>query len=168
MTQDNAYQHPILYSEIDPDRHIAILLPGGHASGVRQYLESTVLQSKVLQFWQQSKLLGAICHGVLVLARTIDPKTGHSILYGYKITATPHSLDRIGYLLNSRLLRRSYITYYEEVRACLEHPEDFSNGSNLFKPYVVHEGNLITARYWHDAELFTERFADELQQRTRE
>jgi len=107
MTQDSAYQHPILYAEIDPDLHVAILLPGGHASGVRQYLESLVLQNKVLRFWQQGKLIGAICHGVLVLARTIDPKTGHSVLYGYRVTATPHSLDRSGYLL-SRLLRSSY------------------------------------------------------------
>lgn len=164
MTQDIAYQHQIPYAEVDPDRHLAILLPGGHASGVRQYLDSHVLQNKVLQFWQQGKLIGAICHGVLVLARTINPETGHGILYGYKITATPHSLDRLGYRL-SRLLRRSYITYYDEVLACLEHPTDFSKGSSLFVPYVVQDRNVITARYWHDAELFARHFADELGRR---
>jgi len=171
MTQDAAYQHPIPYAEIDPDRHLAILLPGGHASGVRPYLESPVLQHKVLQVWQQGKLIGAICHGVLVLTRTIDPETGRSILYGYKVTAPPQSLDRFGYLLNSWLLRRSYLTYScytaEEVRACLERPEDFSNGPNPLVPYVVCDGNLITARWWLDAELFAEHFADELQQRMR-
>ena len=65
MTQDPSYQHPIPYSEIDPDRDKAILLPGGDAPRMRQYLESPVLRSKVLQFWQQGKLIGAICHGVL-------------------------------------------------------------------------------------------------------
>lgn len=169
MTQDPAYQHPIPYADIDPDRHLAILLPGGHASGVRPYLESPVLQDKVLQFWQQGKLIGAICHGVLVPARTIDPETGRSILYGHKVTAPPRSLDRIGYLLNSWLLGRSYLTYprcvAEEVRACLESPEAFSNGPSVLAPYVVCDGNLITARWWLDAELFSERFADELQQR---
>src|SRR3990170_178520 len=45
MTQDPAYQHPIPYAEIDPNRDQAILLPGGHAPGMRQYLDSPVLQN---------------------------------------------------------------------------------------------------------------------------
>ncbi len=52
----------------------------------------------------------------------------------------------------------------EEVRACLEHPEDFSIGPSLMKPYVVCDGNLITARWYLDAELFAERFADAFEQ----
>ena len=44
MTQDQAYQHPIPYAEIDPDRYKAILLPGGDTPTMRQYLESPVLQ----------------------------------------------------------------------------------------------------------------------------
>ena len=138
---------------------------------MRQYLESSVLQRKVLQFWQQGKLIGAICHGVLVLARTIDPQTGRSVLYGHKVTALPKSLDRAGYLLDSWLLRRGYVMYSccvaEEVRACLERPEDLSNGPSILTPYVVSDGNLITSRWYMDAELFSERFADEFQQRLR-
>ncbi len=169
MLQDPAYQHPIPYAEIDPNQHEAILLPGGDTPRMRQYLESPVLQNKVLQFSQQGKLIGAICHGVLVLARTIDPQTGHSVLYGHKVTAVPRSLDRFGYLLDSWLLRRGYLVYScyvaEEVRACLEHPEDFSNGRSILVPYVVSDGNLITARWYLDAELFAERFAQALEQR---
>ncbi len=169
MTEDPAYQHPIPYAEIDPDRYQAILLPGGDAPCVRQYLESPVLRSKVLQFWQQGRLIGALCHGVLVLARTIDPQTGRSILHGYKVTALPRSLDRAAYLLDSWLLRRGYLMYSccvtEEVRACLEHPDDFSSGPSILRPYVVSDGNLITSRWCGDAELFADRFADELQQR---
>ena len=171
MTQDPAYQHPIPYAEIDPDRNQAILLPGGDTPRMRQYLESSVLRSKVLQFWQQGKLIGAICHGVLVLARTTDPQTGRSVLHGHKVTALPKSLDRAGYLLDSWLLRRGYLIYSccvaEEVRACLERPEDLSNGPSILVPYVVSDGNLITSRWYMDAELFSERFADELQQRMR-
>ena len=171
MSQDPAYQHPIPYAEIDPDRNQATLLPGGDTPRMRQYLESSVLQRKVLQFWQQGKLIGAICHGVLVLARTIDPQTGRSVLYGHKVTALPKSLDRAGYLLDSWLLRRGYVMYSccvaEEVRACLERPEDLSNGPSILVPYVVSDGNLITSRWYMDAELFSERFADELQQRMR-
>jgi len=169
MTQDLAYQHPIPYAEIDPDRYQAILLPGGDTPPMRQYLDSPVLQSKVLQFWQRGKLIGAICHGMLVLARTIDPQTGRSVLYGHKVTALPKSLDRTVYRLAPLLLRREYIMYpscvAEEVRACLERPEDFSNGPGILVPYVVCDGNLITSRWYYDAELFAERFAKALEQR---
>ena len=92
MIQEPAYNHPIPYTEIDPDRYQAILLPGGDTLHMRQYLESSVLQIKVLQFWEQNKLIGAICHGVLVPARTIDPKTRHSILYGHGCGAIRQAL----------------------------------------------------------------------------
>jgi putative intracellular protease/amidase len=169
MTQDPSYQQPIPYAEIDPSHYQAILLPGGHDPGMRQYLESPLLRDKLLQFWQQGKLIGAICHGMLVLARTIDPQTGRSLLYGRKVTALPRSLDRTGYLLDSWLLHRGYLMYSccvaEEVRNCLERPEDFSDGRSIFVPYVVSDGNLITSRWYLDAELFSERFAGALQER---
>ena len=46
---------------------------------MRQYLSSATLQSKVLEFWTLGRPVGAICHGVLVLANpgrnpvTVDP-----------------------------------------------------------------------------------------------
>ncbi len=67
-------------------------------------------RDKVLQFWQQGKLIGAICHGILVLTRTIDPQTGQSVLYGHKVTALPRSLDRFAYLLDSWFIKHGYIS----------------------------------------------------------
>ncbi len=169
MLQDSSYQHPIPYMDIDPDRYEALLLPGGDALGMRQYLESTALQAKVLQFWRQKKLIGAICHGMLVAARTQDPHSGHSILYGHKVTAPPKVLDRFAYRFDSWLLKRGYIMYpqcvEDEVRASLERPDDLSSGPGFFSPYVVSDGNLVAARWYLDAELFAERFANILQQR---
>ncbi len=168
MTQDAAYQNPIPYAEIDPDQHQAIVLPGGDTPRMRQYLDSPILHRQVLRFWQQGKLMGAICHGVLVLARTADPQTGRSVLYGHKVTAVPRSLDRTGYLLDKWLVKRGYIMYSrcvaEEVRGCLERPEDLSGGP-LLGSYVVTDGNLVTSRTYMDAELFAERFAGELERR---
>ena len=45
---------------------------------MKQFLDSTVLQGKILEFWQQGKVIGAICHGVLAASRTVDPQTGKS------------------------------------------------------------------------------------------
>src|ERR1700748_3876859 len=47
----------------------ALVLAGGHAPGMRQYLGSSLLQQRVADFWSLERPVGAICHGVLVLAR---------------------------------------------------------------------------------------------------
>src|SRR5713226_8249052 len=41
-----AFQHPIPYDAIDPQQYDLLLLPGGHAKGMRQYLESKIVQQK--------------------------------------------------------------------------------------------------------------------------
>jgi len=162
MVQDAAYQHPIPYAEIAPQQFDGVVLTGGHAPGMRQFLESQVLQSKMLEFWKGGKVIGAICHGVLVLARTIDPQTGKSILHGSKVTALTKGLEATGYALTFWLLGRRYRTYdcyvADEVRNVLEKPADFSNGRSMWIPHVVQDGKLITSRWPWDATAFAERF----------
>jgi putative intracellular protease/amidase len=53
---------------------------------MRQYLGSSVLQAVVAEFWLLQRPVAAICHGVLVLARTIDPSTGLSVLADARTT----------------------------------------------------------------------------------
>jgi putative intracellular protease/amidase len=65
MVQDASFQHPIAYGEIDASQYQALLLPGGDGLRMRQYLESEILQRKVLDFCRLGKLIGAICHGIL-------------------------------------------------------------------------------------------------------
>lgn len=169
FTLDPSFQHPIPYAEIDPSKFDAILLPGGDGLRMRQYLESQVLQAIVLQFNQQGKLIGAICHGILVAARTIDPHTGHSVLFGHKLTILPKSMDQLKYQLDAKFFRNGYIMYpscvEDEVTACLEHKEDYLRGPGLLAPYVVSDGNLVTARYYSDAQVFARRFVEMLQKR---
>src|SRR5438045_8840077 len=51
----------------------ALLLPGGHrARGMREYLESEILQRHVASFFDKEKPVAAICHGVLLAARSIS------------------------------------------------------------------------------------------------
>jgi putative intracellular protease/amidase len=86
MEQSDAFQRPISYGEIRAEDFDALLLPGGHAPGMRVYLGSGVLQSAVADFFAQEKPVGAICHGVLLAARSsLHP--GKSVLYGKKTTA---------------------------------------------------------------------------------
>jgi len=62
---------------------------------MKPYLESKVLQQKMVPFINNdSKVTGAICHGVLVLSRAIDPQTEKSVLYKRKTTTLPKYLER--------------------------------------------------------------------------
>jgi putative intracellular protease/amidase len=162
------FRHPISYKDIDPQKYDALLLPGGHAKGMRQYLESEELQNKALNFLKQNKVVGAICHGVLVLARTIDPETGRSALYGRKVTALTRPLERTAYYLTSWKLGDYYRTYPEyvedETAKALKEKSDFQRGGSIGKPFVVEDGNLITARYPKDAHLFAQKLIDRINQ----
>lgn len=164
MAQSEAFQHPIRYADIDPEEYEGVSLTGGHAPGMKQYLESEVLQGKMVQFWKQNKVIGAICHGVLVLARAIDPATRNSVLYGSKVTALTKNLERSGYALTFWLLGRRYRTYEcyvsDEVRQVLKNPEDFKNGRSMLVPFTVTDGSLITARWPLDAGDYAQGFAE--------
>src|SRR5580658_1717172 len=93
---------------------------------MRQYLGSPVLSEQVGRFWRLNRPVGAICHGVLVLARTHDPATGRSVLAGRRTTCLPKYMERSAYLATAWRLGRYYRTYpayvEDEVRAALDDP----------------------------------------------
>jgi len=169
MARSEACRHPIRYADIDPAQFDAVSLTGGHAPGMRPYLESPVLQSKMVQLWKQDKVVGAICHGVLVLARAIDPDTGKSILYGSRVTALTKDLETAGYVLTFWLLGRRYRTYpcyvADEVRAVLRDPRDFKSTPAMLMPFVVQDGRLVTARWPLDAMAYSLRLAEMVEKR---
>lgn len=168
MIQTDAFQKPLRYEEIDPAQFEAVSLTGGHAPGMKQYLESEVLQQKMVAFWKQGKVIGAICHGVLVLARAIDPQSGKSILYGSRATALTKDLEMSGYALTFWLLGRRYRTYEcyvaDEVRQVLRDPGDFKTGKAMLIPFTWRDGNLITSRWPLDAMKYATEFADLVQE----
>ena len=51
MIKDQAYLNPISYEEINIDEYNALVLPGGHAKGIRPYIESSLLQEVVSDFF---------------------------------------------------------------------------------------------------------------------
>src|SRR5579863_4018889 len=52
MEQSPELQKPIGWAAIEPGTFDALLLPGGHAPGMRQYLGSAELQGKIAAFWK--------------------------------------------------------------------------------------------------------------------
>jgi putative intracellular protease/amidase len=162
---------PIAWSSIDPRDFHALLLPGGHAPGMRQYLGSAELQQKIASFWKTGKPVAAVCHGVLPLARSIDPDTGKSVLFGAKTTCLPKYMERSAYFLTAWKLGRYYRTYdayvEDEVRAALAAPEDFVRGPRALvsrgtraddgPAFVVEDGRYVSARWPGDAYLFAKK-----------
>lgn len=164
MTQAPEYHKPVRYADIRVQEYDALLLTGGHAPGMKQFLESGVLQEKVVQFFKQGKGIGAICHGLLVLARAVDPDTGKSVLYDYRTTSLTKLLEIIGYCSTFWLLGRRFRTYdtyvADEVKAALKDQKQYSSGWIPFS-HVVIDRNLVTSRYWlFDALAYSLAFVD--------
>jgi len=125
LEKSKEFQNPIRYSDIDPANFQALLLPGGHAPGMKAYLGSALIQAKIVAFFQQEKPIGAICHGVLVAARSCTDQ-GKSILFGKKTTALTKMMELGAWSLTRAWLGGYYRTYkqtvQDEVRAALANP----------------------------------------------
>jgi len=95
MQQSPAFLRPLRYSDLRLTGYDGLVLPGGHwARGMRQYLEDPFLQRFVAEFFDADKPVAAICHGVVLAARSISPRTGKSVLSGRKTTALTWSLEK--------------------------------------------------------------------------
>ncbi|MFD8545971.1 type 1 glutamine amidotransferase domain-containing protein [Streptomyces sp. NPDC059649] len=173
LTRSEEFAATVGWSELDPDGYDGLLLPGGHAPGMRQYLGSAALRRQVGRFWALGRPVGAICHGVLVLARTTDPATGRSLLADRRTTCLPRYMERSAYLATAWRLGRYYRTYpayvEHEVRAALDAPDtQFARGPRTLSArgtatddspaFVVEDGNYLSARWPGDAYLFARRF----------
>jgi len=162
---------PIRWDAIEPAAFDALLLPGGHAPGMKQYLDSGLLQGHVAAFAALRRPIAAICHGVLLLARATDPATGRSVLHGRRSTCLPKYLEARAYGLSFWKVRRYYRTYAayveEEVRAALASPADFVRGPLTLgtrgsaaddrAAFVLEDGNYLSARWPGDAYLLGRR-----------
>lgn len=100
LEKDQGFLNPIRYDQIDITQYDGLLLPGGHAQGMHDYLENKILQDHVANFFEQklkngkNKPVAAICHGVVLAARSISKATGKSSLYGLKTTALPWAFEK--------------------------------------------------------------------------
>lgn len=171
MCNSSAFCQPIAWARIVPENFDALLLPGGHAPGMKQYLASPVLQASVAAFATLGRPMAAICHGVLLLARARDPATGLGLLHGRATTCLPKYMEALAYGLTFWKLGRYYRTYpayvEDEVRAALASSKQFHRGPITLgtrgtgeddrAAFVVEDGNYLSARWPGDAYLLARR-----------
>ncbi len=184
MAQSPAYRAPIAWSDIagglSRARFDALLLPGGHAPGMREYLESPLLQSAVTCFFERELPVGAICHGTVLAARsrvTRGDNIGRSVLYGRRTTGLTRQLEMLAWRLTRHRLGDYYRTYartvQDEVAAALRSPLDFHVGppallrdSDRLRRvgFTVRDGHYLSARWPGDAHRFAHELAGMLPQ----
>lgn len=94
LEHDPAFLKPLRHRDLLVNDFDALLLPGGHAPGMRDYLESPALQTLVAAFFDAGKPVAAVCHGVVLAARSVSPNTGRSVLHGRKTTALTWAFEK--------------------------------------------------------------------------
>jgi putative intracellular protease/amidase len=142
MLADAAYRAPLPWRQVRREGYDGLLLPGGHrARGMREYLESEVLQKLVAEFFAAGLPVAAICHGVLLAARSRGADGRRSVLFGRRTTALTWALERAGWKVG-RIFRfwdpnyyrtyvdgpgrpEGYMSVEQEVKRALARPQDF-------------------------------------------
>ncbi|GGY32242.1 hypothetical protein GCM10008098_27110 [Rhodanobacter panaciterrae] len=141
MLRDAAFRAPLRWDALDAMAFDGLLLPGGHrARGMREYLESPLLQTLVAAFFAADKPVAAICHGVLLAARS-GSMDGKSVLFGRRTTALTWALEKKAWS-TARITRywdphyyrtyleapgqpAGYMSVQQEVTRALAAPTDF-------------------------------------------
>jgi len=161
LVNDSNFQNPCSYAQLSIEKYDGLLLPGGHAQDVKPYLEDKTLQLFVAAFFEdksfndnQHKPIAAVCHGVLVAARSRSSSTKKSVLYGKKTTALTWALENSAWSLTKYFARfwdkNYYRTYMEsnnepkgfwsveqEIKRLLENEYDFLDVPKSERNYVI-------------------------------
>jgi putative intracellular protease/amidase len=144
LLQYGPFGSPLHWGAARRSRYDALVLPGGHrARGMRPYLESPEVQQMAVDAFRAEKPVGAICHGVLVAARAVDPVTERSVLHGRRTTALTWELERKAWGIarwsrfwdadyyrtytEERGQRWGYMSVQQEVTRALADPADFAD-----------------------------------------
>ncbi len=176
MVKSAAFNNPLQYTDVKAEDFDGLLLPGGHDKGVKEYLESNVLQKLVVDFFNENKPVAAVCHGVLIPARSIDPQTKQSVIYDYKCTGLLKRQELTAYHLTRLWLADYYLTYPEtttedELLKSLACKTQFIEGSlpllrddlqHLSRGFIVRDRNYLSARWPGDIYNFSLAFIEML------
>lgn len=182
MEKQVSFCNPLQYKDLKEKDFDAILLPGGHDKGVKKYLESAVLQELVVDFFRAQKPVAAICHGVVLAARSVDSNTQKSVLYNYKTTCLLQSQELLAYNMTRLWLKDYYLTYpnltvEKEVKAALSNPSNFQKGptplfrdslTHLKRGFCVRDRNYLSARWPGDVYSFSLEFLKMLEKKNKE
>jgi putative intracellular protease/amidase len=149
IEQDSNFLNPKRYDELTVDQYDGMILPGGHAPLMKQYLEDQTLQRFVAEFFDtidssgNHKPVAAVCHGVLLAVRSISKKTNKSVLYGKKTTGLTWALERSAWLLTRYFARYWDSTYYRTYMESSEEPPGYWSVESEIKRGLEKEEDFL-------------------------
>lgn len=172
MEEDQGFCTPTKYEDLKESDFDAIFLPGGHDKGVKEYLESKILQDLIVQFFKSEKPVAGVCHGIILIARSIDKETGKSVIANYKTTSLLKTQELAAFNMTRIWKGDYYLTYpettvQEEVTSLLENEANFVEGprpifrdkmNNLKAGFVVRDRNYVSGRWPGDTYSLTTEF----------
>lgn len=181
MIESEAFRRPLPFSALDPDAFDGLVLTGGHAPGMRTYLDAEPVHRLTAAHMLADKPVGAICHGVLAVARARHPETGKSVLHGRRTTSLLRAQELTAWGLTGLWLGSYYRTYAKTVQAevleALGSPADFVKGPFLIAREAPHkdthgfalrDGNYVSARFYVDTYRFAREYVALLAERAGE
>jgi len=178
MVRSADYQAPIRWDAIDPVDFDAVVVPGGHHNEMRPFLDSTELHATLAAFSEQNKLVAAICHGVLLVARS-KQLDGRSIVAGRHVTTVPGDAEnQVHKLCSARMGHERYgkpydLTAEEEVRELMHGEGQLTivkmpfrhDASGRETGLCIVDEHVVTARMPHDSWTFAKTVVDQLAER---
>ncbi|GAB2875053.1 type 1 glutamine amidotransferase domain-containing protein [Pseudoduganella ginsengisoli] len=149
LEQDAHFLHPKRYDALRVEDYDALLLPGGHAQGMKVYLENKTLQDFVAAFFDgkdaqgRHKPVAAVCHGVVLAARSISRATGKSVLHGRKTTALTWKREKSAWDLSKFLARFWDPDYYRTYRESPGEPAGYRGVEQEIKRALARDADFI-------------------------
>ena len=177
MEADNNFNNPTAWADIKPEDFDALVLPGGHAPGIKPYLEAPAVFDICRNFFARKAPVCSVCHGILALSRT-KREDGKSVLHGYKVTGLNNFQEKIAIKMTRKSMGGHYQTYpqtvQDEVSEVLASPKDFKSGPMLpaygsadkpQKGFIVEDQHLVCARWPGDVYKLAHAFTAMLERR---
>lgn len=173
MRESYAFQHPKAWEKrsFKLTGYDIVILPGGHVEQMKQYIESPSLHTHLAEYFPLTlrqntakKTIGAICHGVLTLARSED-NAGRSVLYDAETTTLPRHMEKFAFFMTWPILGRYFRTYsdycVDDVIHRLKSPDQYHTGPWLGEyAFVDPDFRYVSARFPGDAKLFAQKLIE--------
>lgn len=132
MSRSPEYLSPLSWSSpsFSLEPYDIVIFPGGHDKAVRQVIDSPRVHTLVVDHFPRCqkpsrKIVGAVCHGVMVLSSAKSPATGDSVIKNCETTALPSGFEQAAYWSTRVFLGDYYKTYgagSEDVQTSVGHP----------------------------------------------
>ena len=126
-------------SEVKSAEYGLLFASAGHAA-LYDYPQARSLQAVAQDIWARGGILGAVCHGPVLLASTIDTTTGKSVIAGKTVTGFTTEGEMVLNVLE-RLSADHVSTVLEAVSKA---GADYSAPMSAFDDYSVTSGRIVT------------------------